>query len=153
MEAEEKRYKYPRTYHVPWSLGTTSDDRILPSVDHFIGKRVVVSEKLDGENFSLYRDHLHARSLDSGHHVSRTIIKQLHGQIKHNIPAGWRITGENLRAKHSILYDKLPSYFLVFGVWNEKNFCLPWDETKEWCGLLDLQTVQSFMLACGTRRK
>jgi len=141
MEAEEKRYKFPRTFHFPWSPGTTSDDRILPSYDHFLDKKVVVTEKMDGENTTMYPNHIHARSLDSVHHPSRNAAKQLHGQIKYDIPHGWRITGENMYAKHSIFYDQLPSHFLVFGIWNDKNFCLAWDETKEWSKLLGLQTV------------
>jgi hypothetical protein len=40
-------YKYPRTFHFPWS-NATSDDRILDSFDYFLGKQVVVTEKVDG---------------------------------------------------------------------------------------------------------
>jgi hypothetical protein len=135
-----KLYKYPRTYHFLWSPGTTSDDRFLRSIDQFLGKEIVATEKMDGENTTMYPDHIHARSLDSNHHPSRTAIKQLHGQIKHNIPEGFRICGENMYAKHSIFYDKLPSYFLVFSIWNG-DICLSWDETKEYCALLGLMTV------------
>jgi hypothetical protein len=39
------RVKYPRTYHSPWSPGATSDDRILPNMENFIGRRVIVTEK------------------------------------------------------------------------------------------------------------
>jgi len=35
-----KRFKYPRTHHLPWSLGATKDDKTLGSVRHFEGKRV-----------------------------------------------------------------------------------------------------------------
>lgn len=134
------RCKYPRTYHFSFSPGTTSDDRFLPSDDLFLGKEVVVTEKMDGENTTMYPDHIHARSLDSNHHPSRTIVKQIHGQICANIPDGWRICGENMYAKHSIFYDKLPAYFLVFSIWNG-DFCLSWKETKDWCELLGLKTV------------
>ena len=44
--------KYPRTSHLPWSLGSTDDDKMLQSVDHFIGQEVVVTVKLDGECLS-----------------------------------------------------------------------------------------------------
>lgn len=66
-----QKYKYPRTYHVPWSPGTTSDDRLLKSVDQFVGKCVVVTEKMDGENTTMSKDYVHARSLDSMYHPSR----------------------------------------------------------------------------------
>lgn len=32
-------------------------------------------------------------------------------------------------------------YFLLFSVWNEKNICLPWNETQEWAELFGLKTV------------
>lgn len=127
--------------HFNWSPGTCSDDRIALSTDCFHSKEIIVSEKLDGENTNLYRDHFHARSLDSKHHPSRNWVKQLHGQIAHNIPEGFRLCGENLFATHSIHYEQLTSYFYLFSVWNEKNFCLSWDETKEWSQLLGIEHV------------
>ena len=39
-----------------------------------------------------------------------------------------RICGENLFAKHSVEYNDLPSFFMVFSWW-EANKCLSWDET------------------------
>ena len=39
--------KYPRTPHLPWSLGRTSDDKVLSSVSHFLGENVVVTEKTE----------------------------------------------------------------------------------------------------------
>jgi len=134
-------FKYPRTYHLPWSLGTTSDDRILPATSHFEGKEIVVTEKLDGENTSMYYDHIHARSLDSKHHASRTIVKTLHGQIQHDIPKHWRICGENVYACHSIFYCNLEAYFYVFGIYDDKNVCLSWNDTVEYAAMLGLITV------------
>lgn len=133
--------KYPRTPHLPWSPGFTSDDEVSKSVAHFEGKEIVVTEKMDGENTSLYRDHLHARSLDSGHHPSRNWIKKLHAQIAKDIPEGWRVCGENLYARHSIGYENLPSYFMVFSIWNERNEALSWSDTLEWTELLGLNHV------------
>lgn len=42
--------KYPRTYHLPFSPGTTKDDRVLKDYSNFFGKEVVVLTKMDGEN-------------------------------------------------------------------------------------------------------
>ncbi len=134
-------YKYPRTKHLPWSPGATKDDVRLLDASLFNGKEIVVTEKMDGENTSMYCDHIHARSLDSAHHPSRTWVKAFHASIQKDIPEGWRICGENLYAKHSIEYTNLPSYFMVFSIWNEKNETLSWDETVDWCSLLDLVTV------------
>jgi hypothetical protein len=134
-------YKYKRTYHLPWSLGSTSDDKFMPNVDHFNGKLVVITEKMDGENTNMYSDRIHARSIDSKHHDSRNWVKGLWGQIKHNIPDGWRICGENLYAKHSLAYDSLDTYFMVFSIWDENNMCLSWKDTVDFCDMLGLQTV------------
>ncbi len=133
--------KYPRTYHLPWSPGLQNDDRRIEDLAGFEGREVVVTEKMDGENTTLYQHHLHARSLDSRHHPSRNWVKALHGQIAHHIPKGWRICGENLFAKHSIAYEKLASYFLVFNIWDEQGNCLSWEETCEYCALLELEMV------------
>jgi len=44
-----KYIKYPRTFHLPWSDGMHDDDRMMPDVKIFEGKRVIVMEKMDGE--------------------------------------------------------------------------------------------------------
>ncbi len=134
------RFKYPRTPHLPWSPGATSDDIRCVNTDIFIGRNVVVTEKMDGENTTLYNDHIHTRSIDSRHHPSRDWVKQLHAAIAHDIPEGWRICGENLFARHSIAYDALHSYFYGFSIWNEENRCLSWSETLEWFEIFGLST-------------
>jgi hypothetical protein len=135
------RVKYPRTYHLPWSPGVTKDDRISKDLSAFEGHEVVVTEKLDGENTTFYRDYLHARSLDYEHHPSRSWVRALHARVQSDIAEGWRVCGENLFAVHSIRYAKLADYFQVFSVWDDKNVCLSWDETVEWAALLGLTTV------------
>jgi len=137
----EQHYKYPRTYHVPWSEGSTSDDKMLNSLSQYEEREVVVTEKMDGENTTMYPGHFHARSLDSNNHPSRNYVKGLWVGIRHEIPEGWRRCGENLYAQHSIKYDSLPSYFMVFSIWNDKNICLSWKETKEYAAILGLETV------------
>lgn len=135
------RVKYPRTYHFPWSPGGTEDDRRLKNLEAFYNQEVVATVKMDGENTTLYKDYVHARSIEYSSHPSRNWIKSLHGSIGYNIPGGWRVCGENLYAKHSIHYKSLLNYFLVFSVWNERNECLSWDDTVEWAALLGLVTV------------
>jgi len=139
------RVKYPRTLHVPWSPGATSDDKVFTEealLEAFAGRRVVVTEKMDGENTTIYSDGTcHARSIDSGHHESRSWVKGLAARLKGEIPDGWRVCGEYLYAKHSIEYKDLPGYFLVFAIYDERDVCLWWEDTVEWCELLDLPHV------------
>lgn len=133
--------KYPRTYHVPWSPGMHGDDRLLESMTAFEHQRVIVTEKQDGENTTLYCDHIHARSVESGSHPSRSWVKNFWSGIRADIPPGWRVCGENMFATHSILYTALDSYFLGFSMWNDRNICLSWDETLEWFALFGIAPV------------
>lgn len=125
---------------MPWSPGASSDDKILSSVDHFRGLEVVITEKMDGENTTMYNDHIHARSLDSVHHSSRAWVKWLWSTINYQIPNGVRICGENLYAKHSIYYRALSSYFMAFSVWCE-DVCLDWDETIDFLDSISIVSV------------
>ena len=89
----------------------------------------------------MYRDYIHARSPSPlAPHASRTRIRQIHDRIKYDIPEGWRLCGENCFARHSIFYDNLPGYFLLFGIWN-RDICYDWDQTKDWAQLLSIPTV------------
>ncbi|WNO72912.1 RNA ligase family protein [Streptomyces sp. AM8-1-1] len=123
------RTHYPRTPHLPWSPGVSPDDVRTADLSGLAGREVVVTEKLDGENTTLYADGLHARSPDSGHHPSRAWVKALQGRIGHALPAGWRVCGENMYARHSLAYENLDSWFYGFSVWDADGHCLDWDRT------------------------
>ena len=136
-----EKIKYPRTFHLPWSPGRTEDDKTLDSIDHFRSmESIVITEKLDGENTTIYKDYTHARSIDGRHHPSRDWVKNLQYQIGWMIPEGWRICGENMYAKHSIDYSGLTNYFYVFSVWNGSQ-CLSWEDTIRFCEDLSLEIV------------
>lgn len=139
------KIKYGRTYHLPWTQSSTSDDKILTKQeinDHFAHMNdCFVSEKRDGENTTIGRGYSHARSIDSKDHWSRHHIKQLAANLYSEIPDGWRICGENLIATHSLEYSNLDSFFEVFSIWNEHNVRLDLDETLEYCDLLKLKFV------------
>ena len=70
-------YKYPRTPHLPFSQGM-SDDKRLSSTTHFQGMQIVVTEKMDGENTTIYNNKVYARSIDSAH---RSYHSYLFGRI------------------------------------------------------------------------
>jgi hypothetical protein len=122
--------KYPRTMHLPWSPGLQNDDRVIQSLDGLIGREVVVTEKMDGENTTMYNDYIHARSMDSRYHASRDWVKGFWGsQISGRLDDGIRICGENMYARHSIGYDNLESYFYGFAVWLDDK-CLNYNFTQ-----------------------
>lgn len=143
------RVKYARTFHLPWSPGMNRDDRMMTDTNIFRGQRVIIMEKMDGENTTMMSDIIHARSLDTDSHPSRNWVKNLWAQIGYELPEGWRLCGENLFAKHAIHYCKengnaLKSLYLAFSMWNDRNMCLDWDETSEWFELLGLVTPEIF---------
>jgi hypothetical protein len=107
-----------------------------------LGKDIVITEKMDGENTTGYSDgYVHARSLTSSYHPSRTWVNAFLKEKLYQLPDGWRICGENVFARHSIPYENLESYFFGFSIWDEKNQSLSWDDTSEWLELLDIVSV------------
>lgn len=133
--------KYFRTHHLPWSEAVEDDDIVAPSP--FTSEDVVVvTLKMDGENTSLYPSgYTHARSIDSVNHESRDYVKAYWRERAYNLPEGWRVCGENMFAKHSIFYNNLKSYLYVFSIWDDENRCLSWQDTEDWCNLLNLVHV------------
>lgn len=135
----QKYTKYPRTYHLPWS-NLLKDDRLMDDDYNFRGKRVIATLKMDGENTTFYNDYIHARSLENASHETRDWVKGLWAKISYMLDDNMRICGENLYALHSIGYNDLPSYFMMFSMWVD-NKCLSWDETLEYASIIGLDMV------------
>ena len=135
-----KALKYPRTYHFPFSPGTTSDDRIKQNWQAILTDELVVTEKLDGENTCLKSEGVYARS-----HAAPTInpwarnMWTIWEQSKNSI-GDLDIFGENLYATHSIKYTNLESYFYIFAI-RDGDKWLSWDDVVLYAHLLDLPTV------------
>lgn len=129
--------KFPRTHHLPFSPGGTSDDKRLKTVDHLLGVDIVITEKLDGSNVCLERNAVYARS-HSGppDHPSFDALKALHAGLRFSIPEGYQIFGEWLYAKHSISYDRLPNYLVLFA---GRDLTSP--STPEWCSWLEVEML------------
>jgi hypothetical protein len=134
--------KYNRTYHLPWSVGATNDDRISKDVSSLIGVDIVITEKLDGENCGMTNDGVYARS-----HAAFTTsawsreVRQLHElKVKGQLEEDVFIFGENMEGIHSIEYANLKSYFYIFGV-RDNNIWIPWKSVEEYSYLLDIPTV------------
>lgn len=135
--------KYPRTWHLPDSPHRGADgDHAHIDYSSFAEREVVVTEKLDGENTTIYADgYCHARSISSGYHPTRTWVHALAGRVAHALPSGWHISGENTYGHHSIAYDRLPSYFQMFAVYDADGTTLSWDDTVLWGGRLGVDIV------------
>ncbi len=134
--------KYGRTYHFPFSPGTTSDDRFNHTYWNDIQRfdTLVYTEKLDGENNCLNSMGVYARS-----HAAPTTspwtaqLRERWELMKHDL-GDLEFFGENLYAVHSIEYKRLEEYCFVFAV-RIKDMWLSWDEVKFYASLFDLPTV------------
>jgi RNA ligase len=124
--------KYPRTPHLPWSPGAINDDTYIDSRNLFNNPKyeIVVTEKMDGENTSIYHDHIHARSMDSQPHPSQNWVRNFASTFQHKLDDGIRICGENVYATHAIKYEKLETYFYGISVWYGDR-CFSWDGAVE----------------------
>lgn len=134
--------KYGRTYHFPFSPGTTSDDRINHTYWEDIQQieTLVHTEKLDGENNCLNRFGVFARS-----HAAPTTspwtnqIRERWELIKRDL-GDIELFGENLYAVHSIEYERIESYYYIFAV-RCLDMWLSWEEVKFYATLFDFPTV------------
>jgi len=133
--------KYNRSMHLPFSPGTTSDDRIAKSVDPLLNVPVIISEKLDGENCGMTREGVYARS-----HATFTtspwsvMVRTLHSVLKNDIEEGTFVFGENMEGIHSIEFENLTSPFYIFGI-RKGSTWLSWKEVEEFSFLTEVPTV------------
>lgn len=134
--------KYGRTFHYPFSPGTTSDDRINYNYwdDITSIKQLVHTEKLDGENNCLSRLGVFARSHAAPTTSAWSQQIRTYWQSIRNDLGDLEIFGENLYAIHSIEYSRIEDHFFVFGIRLHDRW-LSWEETKFYTRTLDLPTV------------
>ena len=134
--------KYGRTYHFPFSPGTTSDDRINHKYWDDIQRitTLIHTEKLDGENNCLNQHGAFARS-----HAAPTTspwTRQLRErwELLKNDLGEVELFGENLYAVHSIEYERIEEYFYIFAVRIREQW-LSWEEVKFYAAMFDFPTV------------
>ncbi|KFK92664.1 MULTISPECIES: RNA ligase family protein [unclassified Serratia (in: enterobacteria)] len=140
--------KYGRTYHYPFSPGTTSDDRINKKYwqDMQLINLLIHTEKLDGENNCLNQYGVFARS-----HAAPTVspwtrqIRQRWQQIKNDL-GDIELFGENVYATHSIEYRALEQDFYLFAV-RCKDIWLSWEEVRFYAALFDFACVPELALS------
>ncbi len=134
--------KYGRTYHFPFSPGTTSDDRInfdwWDDVSQI--ETLIHTEKLDGENTCLNKYGVFARSHAAPtRHPWANYLRERWSWMRHEL-GELEIFGENLYAIHSIEYTDLDEHFFVFGVRHLDKW-LSWEEVEFYAQYFGLPTV------------
>lgn len=137
--------KYPSIPHLPFSPGISRFDSI-GTMDGLLETSIVISEKMDGSCLCMTHNSIYARSHGGPpKHPSFDLAKAKYATIKSRIPRGISIFGEWLYAKHSIKYDTLPDYFLVFGIRDDyDDWWFSWDEVRNIANDLGLKTVPEY---------
>ena len=141
--------KYCRSLHARCSLGTTSDDRLMPPgyVAAFAQlPELILSEKLDGQNNCLTRHGVFARSHAAPSQHPWDAPLRARWELLRRDLGSLEVFGENMYGVHSIAYRKLDSYFYVFAVRDGEQW-LSWEEVTHYAALLDFPTVPTIAFA------
>ena len=136
-------FRFPHTPHLAWlGSGTPRDDKVLSSAEAqtLLAEAVVIEEKLDGANLGLS---ISPDGTLRGQNRGQYLIAPYAGQFErlgHWIDARedalFDALGENLilfgewcAARHSVAYDHLPDWFLVFDVY-DRSVCCFWSTAR-----------------------
>lgn len=125
-------FRFPHTSHLAWlGVGAPRDDKVLDRVeaDRFLDGEVVVEEKVDGANLGISVDeNLRLRFQMRGQYLTEPYTGQfsrLSSWVESKTDAlalelsrGLILFGEWCATRHSLEYDRLPDWFLVFDVYD-----------------------------------
>ncbi|MDY7218624.1 RNA ligase family protein [Denitrificimonas sp. JX-1] len=125
-------FRFPHTPHIDWlGDGMPRDDKVLNSaeVESILAQPLRVEEKLDGANLGIsLRDNGELRAQNRGQYLLEPFAGQFSrlnswlGQhqyaIADHLRADCILFGEWCAARHSLEYDNLPDWFVVFDVYD-----------------------------------
>lgn len=122
---------YPRIPHLPPGRGASRDDGVLtPSQARpFFEEEVVVEEKLDGANVTLWLDELGVvqpvtrggrGALDRAGQLGplRAWVAERSDDLRGLLEGGWVLYGEWLWLSHGISYGRLPDWLIGIDLWH-----------------------------------
>lgn len=136
--------KYEKTFRVKVPEFTVPGKLHLsdPDLKRMLAGSVDVEEKLDGANTGIIRHkngfHLQKRGslVAQSEHEQFQFFHAWSWQMKYEsimrIPVGTIVYGELMRCVHSIFYDHLPDWFIVFDVLTKKGW-LNREQREEFC--------------------
>ncbi len=128
-------FRFPHTPHLAW-LGseTPRDDKVLSptEAEEMLAGEIVVEEKVDGANLGFSLDdagHVRVQNRGqflippySGQYRRLTQWLALHGKnLAEHLEPGWIAFGEWCAARHSIAYDRLPDWWLLFDIYRGED--------------------------------
>lgn len=139
--------KYPHTKHWPASETVHRDDTYHDDASVFVGRRVIVSEKIDGGNTGLFDGRVYARSVVSPSNDGwMAMVKKYHAWKTEGITT-MVLNGEDTYGIHSIEYDPVRPedtfrLFSVRGRNGDGNWSrFSWDDTVTVGQMLDIRVV------------
>lgn len=127
-------FRFPNTPHLLWlGKGQPRDDKILSNqeISALLQNEVLIEEKLDGANLGISLDeHGELRAQNRGQYLPKPFTGQFSrlnswlGQhedtLKQILTPELILFGEWCAARHSLDYNKLPDWFLLFDVYDRK---------------------------------
>lgn len=135
-------FRFPHTPHLAWlGEGAPRDDKVLsPSeAEEMLAGDVIVEEKLDGANLGISLDETgRLRAQNRGQYLAMPSSGQFsrlpgwldthRGSLLGLMQPNWIVFGEWCAARHSLAYDRLPDWWLIFDVYVQDGaFYLPVD--------------------------
>ncbi len=142
--------KYEKTFRVSGPKGKLSLTH--DEITRLFSSAVTIEEKMDGANIGIIR-HKKGFSLQKrGSLVGQSEHKQFqffHGWANYKkydnimaVPEGYLLYGELLYAVHTIYYDMLPDYVLLFDIWDgNKNRWLDREARTNFCNKYEFDQV------------
>lgn len=127
-------FRFPNTPHLLWlGQGLPRDDKILSNqeIATLLQDEVLIEEKLDGANLGISLDSQNElRAQNRGQYLPQPFSGQFsrlnswlgqHGEtLKQTLTPELILFGEWCAARHSLDYNQLPDWFLLFDVYDRK---------------------------------
>lgn len=137
-----EQVKYHSTGHWIGSLSVHRDDTYHKNPEFFVGKEVIITEKLDGGNVSLANGEVYARSnVEPSHAGWMAMVRKYHAWKTVGL-TDLTFYGEDIAARHSLPYSvsRDQTYYVfaalgVDGVWRS------WDDLTVLSHRYDLAMV------------
>lgn len=128
-------FRFPHTPHLAWlGEGEPRGDKLLDpaEVTALLADDVLIEEKIDGANLGISRDgHGQIRVQNRGAYLEPPFRGQFSrlrqwlmprlSRFQTQLPEGVILFGEWCAARHSLPYERLPDWFLVFDIYNRKE--------------------------------
>jgi ATP-dependent RNA circularization protein (DNA/RNA ligase family) len=136
-------FRFPHTPHLVWlGQGIPRDDKVLSpeEAEELLAAEVVVEEKIDGANLGIsIGPEGEVRVQNRGQYLHLPMhgqFEKLQGWLKPRVDEFFDLLGSELilfgewcAARHSISYDRLPNWYVIFDVY-DRQAGLFWDTRR-----------------------